>query len=233
MKRHRFDVSFERAKAIQNQLRSCVRQVPVRGPIRTIAGADVSFSLRAPRLFGAVVVVDVESGEVVERARASAQAKFPYVPGYLSFREIPCLLPAFDKLSALPDLVIADGHGWAHPRRFGLACHLGVLLDLPTLGCAKSPLVGSFREPGAKRGAHTGLRDGNETIGEVLRTRTGVKPVFLSVGHRVDLPSARAWVLRSAKRYRLPEPSRAAHREANRIRRDAEAGRESGSPALR
>ncbi len=179
------------------------------------------------------MVLDAESGEVLERVATTAEARFPYVPGYLSFRELPCLLRAFDKLRDAPDLVIADGHGWAHPRRFGLACHLGVLLDLPTLGCAKSPLVGEFREPADRRGAHTALRDGDETIGEVLRTRVGVRPVFVSVGHRIDLRSARSEVLHAARRYRLPEPSRAAHREANRARRAGEATPPSGRPALR
>ncbi len=233
MNRHRFDVSFERAKAIQNELRSCVRVAPLRAPVRYIAGADVSFTRRAPQLFGAVVVFEAETGEVVERVAARSPARFPYVPGYLSFRELPCLLRAFDKVATRPDLVIADGHGWSHPRRFGLACHLGVLLDIPTLGCAKSPLVGTYREPGPRRGAHTQLRDGDEVIGEVLRTRTGVKPVFLSVGHRVDLASARTWVLRTATRYRLPEPARAAHREANRARRMGEGGSQSTTVALR
>lgn len=233
MKRHRFDVSFERARAIQDELRGHVRTTPLTDPIRKIAAADVSFTRRAPHLFGAVVVVDAESGEELERVSARSAARFPYVPGYLSFRELPCLLRAFEKLRCQPDLVIADGHGWAHPRRFGLACHLGVLLDIPTLGCAKSPLVGSYREPGLRRGAHTALRDGGETIGEVLRTRTGVKPVFLSVGHRVTLGAARAWVLRTAQRYRLPEPSRAAHREANRARRRAAGAPGNGAAALR
>ncbi len=158
-RRHRFDVSIERARALQEELRGRVRNEPLRGLVRRVAGADVSYTRRAPRLFGAVVVLDAETGEVLERVSAAAEARFPYVPGYLSFRELPCLLRAFDKLRTPPDLVIADGHGWAHPRRFGLACHLGVLLDVPTLGCAKSPLVGEFREPGARRGAHTALRD--------------------------------------------------------------------------
>jgi deoxyribonuclease V len=161
---------------------------------------------------------------VVESAGVRAKARFPYVPGYLSFREIPPLLEAFAKLEAVPDLIICDGQGRAHPRRFGLACHLGVLLDLPTLGCAKSRLIGEHREPGPRRGAHTQLREGGEVIGEVVRTRSGVKPVFVSVGHRVCLETARRTVLRLAVRYRLPEPVRAAHREVNRLRRLAASG---------
>ncbi len=193
------------------------------GEVRRVAGADVSFDKRAPHLFAAVVVLDVASGEVIETASARADARFPYVPGYLSFRELPAVLAAFRRLRRLPDLIVADGHGRAHPRGFGLACHLGLWLDIPTIGCAKSRLVGEAREPGPRRGAHTALRHRGETIGEVLRTRSGVKPVYVSVGHRVSLPTARRWVLRLAPRFRLPEPVRAAHREVNRLRREASA----------
>jgi deoxyribonuclease V len=143
------------------------------------------------------------------------------VPGYLSFREIPPLLEAFAGLSEPPDLVVADGQGRAHPRRFGLASHLGVLLDLPTIGCAKSRLVGEHREPGPRRGAATQLRHEGEVIGTVLRTQDGVKPVYVSVGHRVTLAAARRQVLALAPRHRLPEPVRAAHAEVNRLRRQA------------
>jgi deoxyribonuclease V len=189
-----------------------------------VAGADISFDRSSPELHAAVAVLDAESLEVVEIAGVRAKARFPYVPGYLSFREIPPLLEAFAKLEAVPDLIICDGQGRAHPRRFGLACHLGVLLDLPTLGCAKSRLIGDYREPGPGRGAHTQLRDGGEVIGEVVRTRSGVKPVCVSVGHRVCLETARRTALRLAARYRLPEPVRAAHREVNRLRRLAASG---------
>lgn len=201
-----------------------------------MAGVDVSFDRRSPvlgagselsrgdessppDLYAAVVVLDFESLDVLEVAAVRARARFPYVPGYLSFREIPPLLDALARLEAVPDLIVCDGQGRAHPRRFGLACHLGVILDLPALGCAKSRLIGEYREPGPRRGAHTRLLDGGEVIGEVVRTRTGVKPVFVSVGHRISLATARRAVLRLAPRYRLPEPVRAAHREVNRLRR--------------
>jgi deoxyribonuclease V len=191
-----------------------------------VAGADVSYDRGSPDhdLYAAVVVLDVESLRVVEVAAVRAGARFPYVPGYLSFREIPPLLDAFAKLEAVPDLIVCDGQGRAHPRRFGLACHLGVLLDRPTFGCAKSRLIGEYREPGPRRGAHTRLRDGREVIGEVVRTRSFVKPVFVSVGHRISLETARRIALRLAPRYRLPEPVRAAHREVNRLRRLAALG---------
>jgi deoxyribonuclease V len=191
---------------------------------RLVAGADLSFDRSSPHLYAAVVVLDAESLQVVEVAGVQARAGFPYIPGYLSFREIPPLLLAFAKLETVPDLVVCDGQGRAHPRRFGLACHLGVLLDLPTLGCAKSGLIGDYREPGPRRGAHTQLRDGGEVIGQVVRTRSFVKPVFVSVGHRISLETARRTALRLAPRYRLPEPVRAAHREVNRLRRLAALG---------
>ena len=191
------------------------------GTLRLVAGADVSYDRGSPVLYAAVVVFDADSLEIVEIGAATLRATFPYVPGYLSFRELPPLLAAFEKLRTRPDLVLCDGHGRAHPRRFGLACHLGVALDLPTIGCAKSRLGGEHREPGARRGAHAVLRDGPEVIGEVLRTRVGVAPVYISVGHRVSLATARRLVLRLTPRFRIPEPIRAAHAEVNRLRRDS------------
>jgi len=189
-------------------------------PPQLVAGADVSYDRGSPLLFAAVVVLDAASLALVETASTAARATFPYVPGYLSFRELPPLLAAFAKLRTRPDLVVCDGHGRAHPRRFGFACHLGVALDLPAIGVAKSRLVGEHREPGSRRGAHVALRDAGERIGEVVRTQAGVAPVYVSVGHRVSLPTARRLVLRFAPRFRLPEPTRAAHAEVNRLRRE-------------
>jgi deoxyribonuclease V len=216
---HDWDLAIPEARALQEKLRGRVIERDAGRAPGLVAGADISFDRSSPELHAAVVVLDTESLEVVEIAGVQASARFPYVPGYLSFREIPPLLEAFARLETVPDLIICDGQGRAHPRRFGLACHLGVLLDLPTLGCAKSRLIGDYREPGLRRGAHTQLRDGGEVIGEVVRTRSGVKPVFVSVGHRITLETARRTVLRLAARYRLPEPVRAAHREVNRLRR--------------
>jgi deoxyribonuclease V len=222
--RHDWDLSFPEARALQERLRGRVVETESEGAPRLVAGADVSFDRHSPRLYAAVVVLDAASLDVVEVAGVQTRARFPYVPGYLSFREIPPLLEAFARLRSRPDLIVCDGQGRAHPRRFGLACHLGVLLDVPTLGCAKSRLIGEYREPAARRGAHTRLRDGGQVIGEVVRTRSGVKPVFVSVGHRITLAGARRSVLRLAPRYRLPEPIRVAHQEVNRLRRLAKDG---------
>ena len=183
---------------------------------------DVSFDRHRPDLFAAVVVLDARTAEVLEISATRGRASFPYVPGYLSFREIPPLLECFARLRTRPDVVICDGHGRAHPRRFGLACHLGVVLDLPSVGCAKSRLVGHYREPGPRRGAHRRLLHEGEVIGEVLRTRDGVKPVFVSVGHRVSLETARRMILRLARGTRLPESTRRAHAEVNRLRRESQ-----------
>jgi len=219
--RHRWDVSFAEARALQERLRGRVEASDRLGPVDTVAGVDVSCDWHSPVLFAAVVVLDAGSLQVIESAGVRARTRVPYVPGYLSFREIPPLLDAFAALRTRPDLLVCDGQGRAHPRRFGIACHLGVVLDLPAVGCAKSRLVGTHREPAQRRGSHVALRDGGETIGEVVRTRAGAKPVFVSPGHRVSLATARRWVLRLAPRYRLPEPVRAAHDEVNRLRRAA------------
>jgi deoxyribonuclease V len=206
-----------------------VREAELPRRLRRVAGADVSYDRGSPVLFAAVVVLDPASFAVIESAGVESRARFPYVPGYLSFREIPPLLEAFAKLAARPDLVVCDGQGRAHPRRFGLASHLGVLLDLPTIGCAKSRLVGEHREPGLSRGASAALRHEGEVIGTVLRTQDGVKPVYVSVGHRVTLAAARRTILALAPRHRLPEPVRAAHAEVNRLRRERAGGAGAGA----
>ncbi len=228
---HPFRVGFPEARRIQERLRGLVVVDDALGPVRTVAGVDVSHRRGSAVLHAAVVVLDLRTGERLEVAHGCAPADFPYVPGYLSFREIPALLDAFARLSAAPDLIVCDGHGRAHPRRFGLACHLGVLLDLPAVGCAKSLLIGSYQEPGARRGCHRRILDGGEVIGEAVRTRDGVAPVFVSVGHRVRLETARRLVLRLARGTRLPETTRQAHREVNRLRRELEPPRGRFAPA--
>jgi deoxyribonuclease V len=208
------------ARALQLRLRARVVARDALGRrVRFVAGTDVSWNRAAPTLFAAVVVLDARTLARVDWATAELPASFPYVPGYLSFRELPALLAAFAKLRVAPDLVVCDGHGRAHPRRFGLASHLGVALDLPALGCAKSLLVGEHAAPGRARGAFAPLRDGGVTIGSALRTQAGVAPIYVSVGHRVSLATARRWVLHLAPEFRVPSPVRAAHAESNRARR--------------
>jgi len=185
------------------------------GPVRRIAGVDVGFENGNRVARAAVAILDYPSLQLVDSAVARATVRFPYVPGYLSFREVPPLLRAFDKLRLVPDLVLCDGQGYAHPRRFGLACHFGVLTGLPTIGAAKSRLIGTHRRVGRTKGSRQPLRDAGEIIGAVVRTRDGVNPMFVSIGHRVDLETAVHWVLECCPRYRLPETTRAAHRLAS------------------
>jgi deoxyribonuclease V len=196
-----------------------VRQTAPKGPLRRIAGVDVAFARDDSACIAAVVVWDLFEHAVVERQVARRPLRFPYVPGLLSFREAPAVLAALRKLRTAPDALICDGQGLAHPRRFGLACHVGLLVELPTLGCAKSRLCGGYREPAARRGSRTRLMLGGEIVGTVLRTRDDVRPVFVSAGHRVDLPSAERIVLAACAGYRLPEPTRRADRLVAAVRR--------------
>jgi deoxyribonuclease V len=206
------------ARAIQERLRArvCATGGPRRP--RLIAGADLAYARDGQTAWAAVVLVTFPEGRVVETATASGRPRFPYVPGYLSFREGPLLLEAFGRLSRRPDLCLFDGHGLAHPRRFGLACHMGVLLDLPSVGCAKSVLVGTHAEPEPSRGAWAPLRVGGRVVGAALRTRDRVRPIFVSPGHRVGLRRALACVLAVCAR-RVPEPIRLAEQVVNALKR--------------
>jgi deoxyribonuclease V len=209
---HRWKVTPKQAVAIQQRLAAAVRSEPTTGRIRLVTGVDAAFSRDGARCVAAAVVWDVEAECAVEERLAVRPLRFPYVPGLLSFREAPAVIAALRKLRYEPDAIICDAHGLAHPRRFGLACHVGVLCDRPTIGCAKSVLVGEFAVPKPERGSRTALRDRGDRIGTVVRTRSGVKPVFVSVGHRVDLRTAERIVLACATGYRLPEPTRRADR---------------------
>ncbi len=209
---HAWAVSPKRAVAIQRQLADRVRQMPLRAPIRLVAGVDLAFSRDGARCIAGVVVWDLDRGEVVEERLAVRRLRFPYVPGLLSFREAPAMLAALRRLRCAPDALVCDGHGLAHPRRFGIACHIGVICERPSVGCAKSRLVGEHAEPAARRGSRRPLTHRGERIGTVLRTRDGVKPIFVSVGHRIDLASCERLVLRCGAGRRLPEPTRRADR---------------------
>jgi len=213
---HSWDLSPREAASLQRELASRVVRhgEPGEAETRFVAGCDVAFDKSRDRAFAAVVVLAFPSLDVAERVVATSPIAFPYVPGLLSFRETPALLDAFERVRHVPDLVMVDGHGYAHPRRFGLACHLGLLLDTPTIGVAKSRLIGEASEPDAARGSRADLRDADEVIGSLLRTRDGVRPVYVSIGHRISLAAAEAWVLRCTRGYRLPEPTRLADRLA-------------------
>lgn len=210
--RHEWPTSVPRAREIQNELRELVVPSDAFDTITRVAGVDIGIDKKNNRARAAASVLSYPACEVLDYAVVDRRMGFPYVPGYLSFREIPPVLSALEKLSVLPDLVICDGQGLAHPRRFGLACHLGVLTDLPTIGAAKSRLIGTYREPGPEKGRWSRLVDKDETIGAVLRTRANVQPLFISVGHRVGLRTALRIVLECCPRYRLPETTRSAHR---------------------
>lgn len=223
---HRWDLGFAEAIALQRQL---AERVDVRTPLtrcELIAGADISYDRFSDVLFAGVVVLQAPDWEIVERQGVVGTATFPYRTGLLSFREAPVLLEAFARVRAEPDVVMLDGQGLAHPRRLGLACHVGLFLERPTLGCAKSLLTGKFRDLGPRAGAVAPLWDRGEVVGEAVRTKNKVKPVFVSAGHRVDLPSAVRVVLASCRGYRLPEPTRQAHLYVNQLRQQGRASPE-------
>jgi deoxyribonuclease V len=212
---HLWRVSVEEAKRIQLELADRVITHDDFGEVNTVAGIDVGFEDGNRTARAAVVVLSFPALKSIAHAVVRQPVEFPYLPGYLSFREIPAVLQALDRLERLPDLILCDGQGRAHPRRFGLASHLGVYIDRPTIGVGKTRLVGEYSEPGYQRGSSSPLVDGEEVIGVVLRTRTRVKPLFVSIGHRISLSSAIHYTLRCCTRYKLPETTRWAHRLAS------------------
>lgn len=217
---HRWDVSPRRAVAIQKALAAKVRQIPVTRPIHLVAGADVAFTPAGDKAVAAVVVWNLATGCQVETQSATRPLRFPYVPGLLTFREGPALLAAFRRLKCEPDAFLFDGQGIAHPRRFGLAAHLGLLIDRPSVGCGKSRLVGVCSEPGQRRGSVKPIMDHDERIGSVLRTRSRVKCIYVSVGHKITLDQAVRLVLECGAGYRLPEPTRLADWLVGEIKRN-------------
>ena len=213
---HPWNLSPAAARDVQESLRGRVVQRDLRpGPPARVAGIDVGFEQAGRVARAAAVVVTYPELEWVDRALARRKTRFPYVPGLLSFRECPAALAALGRLNSRVDVLICDGQGYAHPRRFGLACHLGVLTDMPSIGVAKTRLIGVHGPVPDEKGAWVPLRDGDEVIGAVLRTRVGVKPVFVSVGHKITLGRAVELVLGLTPRYRLPETTRLAHRLAS------------------
>jgi deoxyribonuclease V len=208
---HSWQVDAAQAKAIQLRLsKEVVADNPGIKP-RLIAGVDISSPNSQGVARGAVVVISYPEFELIEVKVAEIKVEIPYIPGLLSFRECPVILAACQKLSNTPDLILVDGQGIAHPRRFGLASHLGLFLDTSTIGCAKSILCGRHEPLGEALGSYAKLIDNGEVIGAALRTKVGVKPIYVSIGHKIDLASALFWVERCCRAYRLPEPTRLAH----------------------
>lgn len=227
MSRYSFTVpdSIESAREIQQRARSLVIPEDRLDSVELVAGVDVGFEENNTITKAASVVLNFPSLEVVETSIARVPTSFPYVPGFLSFREIPAILEALEKLKTNPDLYLCDGQGIAHPRRLGIASHLGVVIDRPTIGVAKSLLIGRHEPLGEEKGAWTPLIDKKETIGAVFRSRTGVKPLYISIGHRVSLETAIEYVFRCLTKYRLPEPTRIADKLSKKESGDGGMGR--------
>lgn len=213
--RHAWPATISEAIAIQEQLRGEVTAADELGTVQHVAGVDVGYESDNTTARAAVAVLSFPDLELLEYKIARRAPAFPYIPGFLSFREVPAVLDALEALSLAPDLLLCDGQGIAHPRRFGLACHLGVLTNIPSIGVAKSRFIGEHDELPAERGSWQPLRDKGETIGAVLRTRSGVNPLYVSIGHRVSLPGAIDCVLRCTPKYRLPETTRWADKLAS------------------
>ncbi len=217
---HPWDLASKEAIALQKHLASkIIRRSGIDvEEVATVAGVDTHF--HQGRATAAVAVIRLSDLATVERATAARNISFPYIPGLLTFREGPAILAALDQLTAAPDLLIFDGQGIAHPRRCGLASHLGFLLDMPSIGCAKTRLSGRYKAPHPKKGSYSYLKDGDETIGAVVRTRSNVKPIFVSIGHRINLEDSIRIVLKCCHRYRLPETTR----RADKLARGREVG---------
>ena len=216
---HPWDISPSEAIRIQIKLKNRVRLEPLQKPVVRVAGADIAIFRKSQEAFAGVVVMSYPDMTILEKRGKRVQVSFPYIPGLLSFREIPGLIMLFEKLTYEPDLILVDGQGIAHPRRMGLATHLGLIFNKPTIGCAKSRLFGRYREPGLKAGSTQPLlTDQKEVVGAVVRTKTNVRPLFISGGHKIDLDASVHFTLTSCRGYRLPEPTRQAHLFVNQMR---------------
>nr|WP_290227581.1 deoxyribonuclease V [Trichocoleus desertorum] len=213
--RHDWPATAEQATVIQQQLRGEIIMTDQLGTVQRVAGVDVGFEAEGTITRAAIAVLSFPELQLVEQAIARRPTTFPYIPGFLSFREIPAVLDALEQITTTPDLLLCDGHGIAHPRRMGIAAHIGLLVDLPAIGVGKSLLVGKHDEVPNERGAWQPLQHRGETIGAVLRTRMNTKPLYISLGHRISLPSAIDYVMRCTPKYRLPETTRHAHKLAS------------------
>jgi deoxyribonuclease V len=237
-KLHAWDLSPTEAVELQKKLRDQVRVEPLNRDVQTVAGCDISFNKFSEIVYAGIVVLRLSDLEIIDRATAITRITFPYISGLLSFRETPALLEAWEKLNTAPDVVMLDGQGLAHPRRFGIACHFGLITGQPTLGCAKTVLIGRYDEPDERAGSYSLMTQKGETVGAAVRTKDRVAPVYVSVGNMIDLPGAIDLTLRCVKgytaqsgslfesgpasksKYRIPEPTRQAHLLVNEIRRN-------------
>lgn len=211
---HAWDISPAEARELQNRMSGRVNRSKQSIILTKIAGIDVSVSRFSHQGRAAIVVLSYPQLELLDCAAFEGVISFPYIPGLLSFREAPLIIKAWEQLKTMPDMIMVDGQGIAHPRRFGIAAHLGLLLDIPAIGCAKSRLTGTHDTVPVNKGDYALLRDGDEVIGAVLRTRTGIKPLYVSIGHKTNLDGCIDTVLKCCRGYRLPEPTRRAHMAA-------------------
>ncbi|HEV2916750.1 MAG TPA: deoxyribonuclease V [Candidatus Babeliales bacterium] len=214
---HAWNVSKTEAIQIQTQLAKLVITEDQLSDIKYVAGIDVGYDEQTKKQVAAIVVLDAQSLQVIDSSQVKSVISFPYIRGLLSFRELPGVLQALAQLKVKPDLIVCDGQGIAHPRHLGIASHLGVLCNIPTIGCGKTKLIGTYQEPSNIRGAQEPLIHKGEIIGSVLKTQNKVKPVFVSVGHRISLQTACQWILKLSPRYRLPETTRLAHRMVRNV----------------
>ncbi len=214
---HSWNVSEQEAILIQESLKERITLKKTFSGVKTIGGGDVAYSKEGGLLFGAVAVLSFPDMKIVDTATAAGKVSFPYIPGLLSFREGPVLIKTFQKLNSKPDVMIFDGQGIAHPRGMGLASHMGLWLDIPSIGCAKTPLLDEFASPGPTKGNFEWIRREGVRVGAVVRTKEKIKPLFVSPGHRIDLPTSIHLILESCKGYRLPEPLRKAHQLSRKM----------------
>ncbi len=212
------NITPQEAVEMQKELRQQLRLQPLQKEIKTIAGADISFNKYSTTVYAGIVVMHFPSLQVIETSGITDETSFPYIPGLLAFREVPALSKAWENLNTKPDVLVLDGHGIAHPRRMGIAAHFGVVMQTPTLGCAKSLLTGKYVEPGMEAGSVSDLFHKNELIGKVLRTKKNVKPVFISPGNKISMEQSLQIILQCVRKYRIPEPTRMAHNYVNELR---------------
>ncbi|OMF43414.1 deoxyribonuclease V [Paenibacillus peoriae] len=215
--KHNWDLAETEAIKLQQELSKKVTKEDQLPEIHYVAGVDVAYSEQSDLLVAAIVILEANSLNIVESVVVEDSVQFPYISGLFSFRELPSIVKAFKQIKTFPQLVVCDGQGIAHPRRFGLASHLGVIFDIPTIGCGKTKLLGDFQEPSQERGACSLLVDREEIIGSVLRTQENIKPLFVSVGHRISLDTACNWILKLSPRYRLPETTRQADQLVKKV----------------